>query len=284
MNVIEQALKQYIDNPQARDQSLAAELSAVPLYHGWTGTVFLTTTGQFLFRDEESDPPVIRPELDGAAQLTALSIAAEQGEWLANLLPERLLDSENCGACEGHGSIRPAKRSSIRCGQCHGLGWVGAMDPAWWRSEIVHPKASYVPFEEGIRGFRTFASSQGLEGDIVFITAADIAIWRRQMYVRIPNQNAAWSAARAAYKAAVRNRRGVLIAAACRLPGQRLGIYVYAPGNLVEAVESLFPDGLKLSVPAEPSTAVLVSGIRFCILRTLQRAFPPPFAVEDLLR
>ena len=256
----------------------------MPLYHGWTGTVFLTTSGEFIFRDEEADPPAIRPETDESTRLISLAIGAEQYELLANLLPERPLHEENCELCAGSGRTRLPNGSSLLCNQCSSLGWLGRIEPTQWKEEISDPKASYVPFDEAISRFMSFASTQGLEGELVFIENSDVAIVRRQMYVRFPNQINAWKRAREAYRVAARNRRGVLIAAACKLPEHRLGVYVYGPRSVSEAVESLFPDGLKLSVPAEPSIAVLVGGLRFQVLRTLQRMVPPPFDVDNLLK
>jgi hypothetical protein len=240
LNVIEHALDEYLRSGTAEDYQIAAELRAVPLYRGWTGTIFLTTSGAFLFRDEERDPVSIRTESDRALQVLALAEGAQQFPILVNLLPKRGRDGRDCDECGGTGRIQLRNTTSwMYCGKCHGLGWPSELPEPLIVPQVGSAEASYLPFDEALAKFVAFAASQGISGDPVFISADS---------VREPDQNAARDRAKQAYEEAARRRLGVAIFAVV-LSETSFGVCVCGPKDADEAERLLFPDGLKLSVP-----------------------------------
>src|SRR5258708_40092505 len=131
MNRIERALADYFHEPLLGYEDFAREHSALPLYRGWSGTTFLTASGSFLFLDEETPAPTIRPETDEHSQIMSLVAGVENFPALANLLPARSTEAENCETCGGNGKL-PIGSGSIFCGGCSGVGWLGRLGRAGW--------------------------------------------------------------------------------------------------------------------------------------------------------
>jgi len=59
----------------------------------------------------------------------ALAAGVARFPWLAEVLPARPLDAEDCPTCSGRGEVLPAGAASgtgILCPRCHALGWLHA--------------------------------------------------------------------------------------------------------------------------------------------------------------
>ena len=251
-------------------ETFAREHSAIPLYRGWTGTTFLTTSGDFLFLDEEGDAPTIRYDVDESTQLVSLAIAAEYFSTLANLLPPRLDPTATCSACGGTGKVHVRNATGpLLCGECNGVGWRGSIDRSSWLEAAE--SARYPTFEEAIEQFSRFARSQGHFGILKLITSLDAFFIRRVLFVRIPRQGDAVVQSRKVYLRAARRRLGVLIASAGTLRDGTLLVYVGSPIDTVDAMDRMYPDGLKLTVLTSPREIRLIGRFRWWFLSRFAR-------------
>jgi len=184
VNVIEHALNAYLATDDGVHDRTAASLNAVPLYHGWTGTVYLTTTGHFLFRDEEIDPPETRPEADEHLQLVSLVEGANRFPILANLFPDRPSDDNTCERCEGTGRFYPRNVTGwLYCPECHGLGWQGHIRIPLELHDFTIDEPKYVSFAKAARRFEAFLQEQGVIGRVVFVPRTDITILGRKAFL-----------------------------------------------------------------------------------------------------
>jgi hypothetical protein len=270
LNVIEHALAEYLSSASNEDRELSAELQAIPLYRGWTGTTYLTIAGEFLFRDEENNPPSVRRETDEALEVLSLVVGAQRHPILANLLPKRDLAHPVCDHCDGSGHIWPQNTTaSLYCGECHGLGWPGQLMRPLIARELGSPDVPYPPFDDAMSRFTAFAATQGVSGRLVFISCKDAFFVRRKLVVRVPEQETARQRAKQTYADASRRRLGVAISAAATLPGPTLAISVYAPRDPEEAERLMFNDGLKLSIPQTLRPATAIGAITTFLLRKL---------------
>jgi hypothetical protein len=266
MNVIEHALDEYL--PSTSDDESAAALRAVPLYRGWYGTIFLTTSGEFLFRDEESDPVTVRAEGDPRLQVLALVDGVQRFPILVNLLPARANDRQDCDECGGTGRMYPRNATSwMFCGQCHGLGWPGELQ--FPLPEVGAADAPYPPFDDALAKFVAFAESRGILHETVFVSGDDAFRIRGELYVCLPEQQVARSRAKQAYEDAARRRLGVVISTIGVADG-RLAFYIYGPKNADEAERLMFPDGLKLSVPQVARSIRTIGAIAAIAVRGLR--------------
>jgi hypothetical protein len=225
MNIIERSLADYLAREGRQSDPFAADERALPLCPDWLGTVFLTVTGRFLYRDEEQKPPQVRQETEAATQLMALIHGVTRFPLLVNLLPKRPFVGETCERCQGSGTLQLANRAQIPCVECYGLGWLATIDPALPLPEIALEKAAYPRFDIAAAKFADFARKQGFPEPM------------------FPSD------ARERYERAARQRRGV------RLDGNALGdgrlaVSVLAPQSMQEAMERLYPDALVLALPA----------------------------------
>src|SRR5438128_286548 len=123
LRVVKTALAEYLEQPGHDDAYFSEHHQAFPLYAGWTGTTYLTTSGEFWFRNFEYDPPRIERDLNDSSKLVALVLAAEVHPQLTVLLPSRPADATSCSECGGKGRITIGTLSNIICGRCSGLGW-----------------------------------------------------------------------------------------------------------------------------------------------------------------
>ena len=285
MNAVEQELRAYLRTEDgARDRS-AASLKALPLYRGWTGTVYLTTSGQFLFRDEEVDQPQIRPEDDEHLQIIALVEGANRFPLLANLFPERSLDDEGCETCEGAGRLYPRNATGwLYCPGCHGLGWNGHNQAPLTLPDVEIDEPRYVSFEDAVCGFERFLQDQGVAGKLVLACRSDITIVGRRAFVRRRDSGASHADAEHDYRAALRGRLGVGLALACRLPHGELVGYVYAPMSMDEAIRLMYQDGVRYSVPTDLREGTEVGWWRAKVLDFLRRNVTNIREAQELLK
>jgi len=272
VNPIDFALDEYLRSAKGPDRAFARDFRAIPLYRGWTGTIFLTTSGEFLFREEERDPPSVTAENDQGMQVLALACGTEQFPILSNLLPARTMDRQDCTTCNGTGRVWPRNITSwLYCNECHGLGWSGDLHHPLPVHELGSERASYLSFDDAVVKFLRFAAGQGIYGNPVFIRASDSFLVRGKILVRVREQAEARSHTLRAYNQAARRRLGVLISAAAVLPKNRLAIYVYGPADSDEAERLMFHDGLKLSVPQTIRRGMAIGPPAQFVLRKLQR-------------
>jgi hypothetical protein len=186
-------------------------------------------------------------------------LAAERHPQLVSLLPPRPDDATNCGECDGKGKITVGNVSNIICGQCSALGWrTSAGD-----RRTDHD--SYPPFEQALAKFRSFASGHGLANELVFLNAEHALLVGDQLYVTAEALHSSASV-REVYERAVGCRLGVAVGALGELSDRRLGVYVYGPSTENEAERLMYPDGLKLIVPAGIVTVRIVGRTRMCFL------------------
>jgi hypothetical protein len=142
----------------------------------------------------------------------------------------------------------------------------------------------YVHFDDALTKFEAFARAQGVAEQVVLISSDDAFVIRGELYVRIPEQKAAYRVAMEAYKNAARRRLGVVIAAAGRLSTGGVVIYVYGPQDPSEAELLMFSDGLKLSLPQVLPAAVAVGNIRSSVLRYLRGRLSAVSSAEDRMK
>jgi hypothetical protein len=242
LHLVKSALAEYLKQPQYGEADFAQKYQALPLYAGWTGTTYLTTAGEFWFRNCEYNPPRIENDLNESSKLVSLVLAAERHPQLASLLPSRPDGAINCDECDGKGQITIGNVSNLICGQCSALGW---------RTSAVEPRddqSSYPPFEQALAKFRSFASEHGLATELVFLTAENALLIGDQLYMTVEALRSP-AGAREAYEHAVGRRLGVAVGALGELPDRRLAAYVYGPSTENEAERLMYPDGLKMTIP-----------------------------------
>src|SRR5262249_51030455 len=90
---------------------------------------------------------------------------------------------------------------------------------------------------------------------------------RQTMFVAIPDQQAAIAQAQHQYAAAARRRLGVLLAVAGRLRDGGFIAHVSSPASAEEAVNHMYPDGLKLSILSPLHEARSIVRCRLAVLR-----------------
>ncbi|HYI10493.1 MAG TPA: hypothetical protein VEK57_15640 [Thermoanaerobaculia bacterium] len=127
----------------------------------------------------------------------------------------------------------------------------------------------YPPFDEVLAKFASFARSQNVSGELVFVSPHDAFLIRGALYIQVPEQAPARHRAKQAYEEAARRRLGVVVSAFAGLPGGALAIYVYGPKKSDEAERLMFPDGLKLSVPQVLRPAKTIRTLTAFLLRLL---------------
>lgn len=266
MNVIEQALSEFFSSPGRQLSRVAKDLGAIPLYRSWTGTVFLDTKGQFLFRDEENHPVTVRVESDRAVQLLALAEGSRRYMSLANLLPPRQDGSATCERCAGEGQITTANGTSLFCGECHGVGWPAG--PDWSPLDLLNSTDAprYPTFAAAIDALQAFTAERYPGRKPRFAAASQMDIRGRKLYVHLQDGLVAMKRARATYRHAARKRLGVLISALGELNSGEMLTYVYGPRDPDEAQRLMYPDGLKLSL-GSPFDIVAVGGFRWGLMR-----------------
>jgi hypothetical protein len=285
VNVVGHALSAYLQTEDGARDRTAASLRALPLYRGWTGTVYLTTTGEFLFRDEEIDPPQIRAEHDEHLQIVALVEGANLFPTLANLFPERPVDNAECELCQGTGRFYPRNTTGwLYCPDCHGLGWHGRICAPLKLQEFETDEPKYVPFADAVRGFKRFLYGEGVAGKLVFVRRSDITIVGRRAFVQRNEPATGYAEAARDYEAAMRRRLGVALALACRLPHGELVGYVYGPTSMDEAVRLMYPDGVRYSVPTELREGTEVGRWRAKVLAFLRRNLTAVRETQEFLK
>lgn len=253
LSIIESVLSDYLKQPDMGDAAFAEQHQALPLYADWTGTTYLTTSGEFWYRNAEYDPPRIERDLNDASKLLALAVAAGRHPQLARLLPSRSPDAIDCDQCGGKGQVTiPGISHSILCGWCSSLGW---RVPPISRADS---DASYPAFNVALARFRAFAAEHGLSGEPAFVTG-DRALFNRDHLCVTADALLADAAARSAYEQAVARRLGVSIGALGELPDGRLGVYVYGPTTENEAARLIYPNGLKMTFPERKIAIRIVS-------------------------
>jgi len=131
----------------------------------------------------------------------------------------------------------------------------------------------YPDFDEALRRFQKFVAMQGAPERIVFVTPEEVLLSEGRLRVCLPEAAASLVRARDAYQQAVNKRHGVLMAGLCRLENQ-LCSYVYGPTSEEEAMALLYPDGLKLSLPAPLPKGYPVGKWWWRLLRALERCRP----------
>ena|SRR5438132_243098 len=123
---IEAAIERYLRDPFWGHADLTRERGLLPLYMGWTGTIFVDGSGEFWFLDLEDEPGTLRPENDLRWQIVSLVIGSERHPELQALLPQRPEAEPDCAVCSGtgHAIVSGIEKKNVTCGNCAGLGWV----------------------------------------------------------------------------------------------------------------------------------------------------------------
>jgi hypothetical protein len=241
LHLVEEALAEYLRT--ADGDAFAARYRALPLYAEWYGTTYLTASGKFLYLNEETAPPRLENDLNDASRLVALVLAAERYPQLRALLPQRPAGTPDCEDCGGGGHvIIMGNASNIICGPCNGLGWRGATAA---EDDHEHP---YPSFDEALDAFRAFAQRLSLSTELVFLSGEHALLIGDRLYV---TEDAFLTkvAARQAYERAVAARLGVMIAGVGELSDNRVGIAIAAPMTEADAVQRMYPNGLKMTIP-----------------------------------
>jgi hypothetical protein len=260
LHVVATSLSEYLKQPRYGDADFAERHLALPLYAGWTGTTYLTTSGEFWFRNCEYDPPRIENDLNDSSKLVALVSGAEHHPQLAALLPSRSDDATDCDDCDGRGQITVGNVSNIICGQCSGLGWRAPVDGR------PGGDASYPSFPEALAKFRSFARTHGFSTDLVFVSVEHARLIGDQLYVTVEAFHSE-AAARTIYERAVGCRLGVAVGGVGEIPDGRLGVYVYGPSTENEAERLMYPNGLKITIPERKIFVRLIGGLKMWLLR-----------------
>ena len=120
--IIEACIRDYLTRPQTHSDLLeiARRFHALPVYADMGGSFLLMPSREIHFAPDEPAIESLEPVRDKNWQLVALLSAAEKYSSLSFLLPIRPESEPNCTACEGSGKF---PSTSIRCGECFGLGW-----------------------------------------------------------------------------------------------------------------------------------------------------------------
>ena len=254
------ALAEYLLQPRYGDAEFAERHQALPLYAGWTGTTYLTTSGEFWFRNCEYDPPRIENDLNESSKLVALVLAAEHHPQLVALLPPRPDDAPDCDACDGRGQITVVNVSNIICGQCSALGWrnVPGGRPL--------DRSFYPSFDDALARFRSFAGEHGLGTNLVFVSAEHALLVSDQLSITADALQPDVST-RQIYERAVARRLGVALGAVGELPDRRLGVYVYGPSTENEAERLMYPNGLKMTIPERNTSVRVVGNAKMWLMR-----------------
>ena len=259
LGVVESALHDYLSRPVFGDRDFAKRFRALPLYAGWEGTTYLTTSGEFWYLNHDIEPPRIETDISVRAKIVALVMASKRHPQLAMLLPNRPDSASDCPQCAGRGEITVGPDFDIVCGHCSGLGWHAKSDHV--------DTDRYPPFEEAIAQLRTFASQHGMHGDVRFITPEDALFWRGRLYVSASPTEHALQKAHERYELAVGRRLGVVVGVSGELPGGSMAAYVFGPATELEAEQLMFPSGLKLSLPSAHVSIRVVAAPRLKIMR-----------------
>jgi len=257
---VEAALAQYLESSPA-DATFARRHSALRLYAGWTGAIYLTTTGQFLFVDEEANPPRIETDLNTKSEVLALVVASETFPELAKLLPLRPCGATTCCQCDGTGRVILGATHSLVCGQCTGLGWL------WSEQADAEDDGDYPQFETAVARFRSFASGHGHGSNLRFVDCSKVLVLRCGLYARIDSPAISTANARIVYEAAVARRLGVQISAIAKVASGELLAFIYGPDTISQAEALMYPNGLKMSIPLALPAARVVGSATFEILR-----------------
>lgn len=105
----------------------------------------------------------------------------------------------------------------------------------------------YPTFDEAVERFRAFAHEQGVDGDLVYVSDADVVILGKDWFVRRVDAASSRALARDAYEAAVVRGLGVSITGVCTVESA-VGVHVSGPVDPDEAERLMYPNGLKLSL------------------------------------
>src|ERR1051325_2302413 len=258
--IIEAVLAQYLASSPA-NAAFARRHSAVPLYPGWAGTIYLTTRGQFWFVDQEASPTRIETDLNAESEILALLLASERFPQLIKLLLRRGDGATTCSQCHGAGRVPVAALPDLVCAHCTGLGW---LSPEYTHSEHDgdHPS-----FETAMARFRSFMSAQGHGGELRVIDASEVLILGRQLYATIGSLAISVVRAQNVYQAAVVRKLGVQIGAIARTTSGELLASIYGPNTISEAEALMYPPGLKMSIPVELPSVRVVGSRTFQMLR-----------------
>jgi hypothetical protein len=115
---------------------------------------------------------------------------------------------------------------------------------------------AYPAFDEAVSSFQEFLASQGWPRSIRWLRTGDARVSRGHIAIRAGTRARGEAHARQVYSTAVSAGMGVKIEALCRSDAHTFARIV-RPLNEESSARGLFPDGLKLSVPAVPLTAVV---------------------------
>jgi hypothetical protein len=134
----------------------------------------------------------------------------------------------------------------------------------------------YPPFEQAVGRFRDFLQSQGVSGDVAWVTPADAFVIPPRIFVRTPEPDLSFDRARRDYQRACDRRLGVEMGVLCWLDG-RVYCFIYAPQDKDESGRRMMPDGLKLTVPMGRRQGRAVGkGWPWFFLRWLSRRWQDP--------
>ena len=117
----------------------------------------------------------------------------------------------------------------------------------------------YPDFESAAARFREFLAAQGWPATVAWVLPGDVIIRRGKLFVRSESVQGAEGVARHVYVEGARRQLGVCLEAICS-SSDRSFARVARPVSEDAASRLLFPDGLKLSIPASKSAVKVVSG------------------------
>ena len=115
---------------------------------------------------------------------------------------------------------------------------------------------AYPAFEAAVSSFQEFLASQGWPRSIRWLRTGDARVSRGHIAIRAGTRARGEAHARQIYSTAVSAGMGVKIEALCRSDAHTFA-RVVRPLNEDSSARGMFPDGLKLGVPAVPLTAVV---------------------------
>ena len=104
--------------PRCFDIRIAQVTHCLPVYEYMSGSILLSTSGEFLFYDDESGS-VDRLDDSRWENIALVSLTRRYPD-MSDLLPPRPRNAIACPACSGAGRV---PRLNVICGECAGLGW-----------------------------------------------------------------------------------------------------------------------------------------------------------------
>lgn len=123
--LIRRLINGFVDRPPEKldwQIPLVREHDALPLYIGWTETTAITSSGDIVVWNTETDVSFIQ-EIDTQLFHASLMAGVKRYPDLQFLIPSRPDDAVTCDACCGTGRIPHKGFENVIC-VCGGVGWL----------------------------------------------------------------------------------------------------------------------------------------------------------------